>query len=312
MRVFIFLFIPYIVSSQVVDLTGPLRILALGDSYTIGESVGAAQRWPGQLKDSLAARGINTQSLTYIATTGWRTDNLLNAIKGQGLDKKQYNLVTLLIGVNNQYQGKPFSQYISEFPALLDSAIRFAGGAKNHVMVVSIPDYAYTPFGQQSGNASLISQQINQYNAYSKQMADSLHIKYIDITPISRQGVSKPTLVAGDGLHPSAEQYTEWVKLMLSSLTLNPVGLPLKKKQEAIIKVGPSPFKDNLQFDVPALKESELTEVEIYNGIGTLVFRQEFRSGNFLVDLSEEPDGMYLVNVRNANMEFSRRLVKMR
>jgi lysophospholipase L1-like esterase len=198
--------------AQSLELENPLRFLALGDSYTIGQSVTTNQRWPAQLRDSLVTRGINTDDLRYIATTGWRTDNLINATKNQDLGNQNYNLVSLLIGVNNQYQNRPFTQYVAEFPALLDSAIRYAGNDPSHVFIVSIPDYAFTPFGQQSGNPNQISAELDQYNGYSRQIADSLGITYFDITPISRLGLQHPEYVASDGLHPSGIQYTEWVK----------------------------------------------------------------------------------------------------
>src|SRR6187402_3441111 len=110
-------------NSQELNIQSPVRMLALGDSYTIGQSVAAGQRWPAQLGDSLVKRGYQIDEITYIATTGWRTDNLIQAVKGQNLQNQNYNLVSLLIGVNNQYQHTPFSKYENEFPALLDSAI---------------------------------------------------------------------------------------------------------------------------------------------------------------------------------------------
>ena len=139
--IYILLF-PFILKAQQLQINGPVRFLALGDSYTIGQSVAASDRWPAQLMDSLALRGLVIDTLGIIATTGWRTDNLINAITNQNLQKQHYSLVSLLIGVNNQYQGSPFTQYKNEFPQLLDSAIRYAGGDTSHVFVVSIPDYA--------------------------------------------------------------------------------------------------------------------------------------------------------------------------
>src|SRR5664279_4313226 len=129
------LLLPLASMTQTLQIQSPVRFLALGDSYTIGESVAPTLRWPMQLSDSLQARGIPTDTLRIIATTGWRTDNLINAIKNQHLESQNYNLVSLLIGVNNQYQGRPFSQYVTEFPALVDSAIRYAGGDKTKVFI---------------------------------------------------------------------------------------------------------------------------------------------------------------------------------
>lgn len=176
------------------------------------------ERWPVQLKNSLISKGVFTDTLRIIATTGWRTDNLLNAISGQNLKNQNFNLVSLLIGVNNQFQGTPFTQYTTEFPALLDSALSFAGGIASHVFVVSIPDYAYTPYGQSTANPSQITTQIAQYNQFAKSVAASKNVKFFNITPISQQGLQYPNYVANDGLHPSGIQYSKWVKLMLDSI----------------------------------------------------------------------------------------------
>ena len=193
----------------------PVRFLALGDSYTIGQGVSTSSRWPVQLLDSLQARGYSTDTLAIIATTGWRTDQLLNAIAGKQLAQKQFNMVSLLIGVNNQYQNRPLAQYRPELEALIDSALRYVGGQTGRVFVLSIPDYAYTPFGQQ-GNPFAISQQIDVYNTIKRDVCDSLGIAYFNITDISRQGLTDPTLVATDQLHPSGRQYGLWVQRLMA------------------------------------------------------------------------------------------------
>lgn len=193
----------------------PVRFLALGDSYTIGQGVSTSSRWPVQLLDSLQARGYSTDTLAIIATTGWRTDQLLNAIAGKQLAQKQFNMVSLLIGVNNQYQNRPLAQYRPELEALIDSALRYVGGQTERVFVLSIPDYAYTPFGQQ-GNPFAISQQIDIYNTIKRDVCDSLGIAYFNITDISRQGLTDPTLVATDQLHPSGRQYGLWVQRLMA------------------------------------------------------------------------------------------------
>ena len=123
--------------------------------------------------------------------------------------------MSLLIGVNNQYQRTALEKYPEEFLELLETAIELAGGEKGKVMVLSIPDYAYTPFGQQAGNSEIISKEIDIYNAINKKISDSLEVAYFDITPISRQGLNNPALVASDGLHPSGEMYRLWVDLMV-------------------------------------------------------------------------------------------------
>jgi lysophospholipase L1-like esterase len=185
------------------------RYLALGDSYTIGEKVSEPERWPNQLVDSLSHHGIQVGKPTIIATTGWRTDDLSRAMKAADL-KNEFGLVSLLIGVNNQYQGKPSGQYEMEFEELLKSAIQLAGGNKESVFVVSIPDYGYTPFGKpkQAG----ISEAINVFNAINKRITLKHGIKYVDITRISRRGMNEPDLIASDGLHPSGRMYGLWVQ----------------------------------------------------------------------------------------------------
>lgn len=192
----------------------PIRYLALGDSYTIGESVSSDQNFPAQFVDSLKASGLKVSSYKIIARTGWTTTNLKAAIEASGL-QDTFNLVSLLIGVNNQYQGKSINVYEREFVELAERAIQFAGGKKEHVFIVSIPDYGYTPFGQ--NNQISISAQIDLFNASNKRLSDSLGLVYCDITPISRRCLSEPDLVAGDGLHPSAKMYAEWVELIMKS-----------------------------------------------------------------------------------------------
>ena len=187
------------------------KYLALGDSYTIGQNVCETCRFPAQLKDSLQLRyNINT-SVKIIATTGWTTTNLISAINNQN-PTTDYDLVTLLIGVNNQYQNKPFSLYEQEFPQLVNKAIAFAKNDINRVVVVSIPDYAFTPYG--NGNMT-ISQQISQYNAFAQNYCISRNIKFVNITDITRQGLNDLELVASDGLHPSSKAYSKFVNLIL-------------------------------------------------------------------------------------------------
>ena len=191
-----------------------LKYLALGDSYTIGQSVCPACRFPEQLKDSLSARLNKQFSVDVIAQTGWTTTNLINAITTEN-PSSDYDFVTLLIGVNNQFQNRPFSIYQSEFPQLVNKAIGFAKGDLNRVIVVSIPDYAFTPYGQGSSNPQNISSGIDQYNAFAKEYCLTRNIKFIDITPITRRGLEDPELVASDGLHPSEKAYTAFVCLLL-------------------------------------------------------------------------------------------------
>lgn len=186
-----------------------VNYLALGDSYTIGESVDSVNRWPTQLasmlRDSLGAE----VALQYIARTGWTTDELNAGINAANLNEP-YNLVSLLIGVNNEYRGRSVSGFIPEFEVLLERAIGFANYDSNRVFVVSIPDYGYTPFGQ--SNQPQISARLAAYNQAIDSICASYGISYIYITDISEDGLNQPNLVAGDGLHPSGTQYSLWVE----------------------------------------------------------------------------------------------------
>jgi acyl-CoA thioesterase I len=192
-----------------------INYLALGDSYTIGQSVCETCRFPEQLKKSLG----NVNSLKIIAQTGWTTTNLISAINTQSL-APNYDLVTLLIGVNNQYQGKPFQLYQFEFPELVNKAIALGKGDKTNLIVVSIPDYAYTPFGKSSSNPSKISTEIDNYNAFAQKYCFDNNIEFINITDITRQGLLNPTLVASDGLHPSEQAYSLFVERILPKATV--------------------------------------------------------------------------------------------
>ena len=189
--------------------------LALGDSYTIGQSVAEKERYPNQLVDSLKVKNIQIGYIKNIARTGWTTDELKNNIPNYDIKDSTFDIVSLLIGVNNQYRGRSVEPYKMEFKDLLDEAIKRAKGRKDRVFVVSIPDYAYTRFG---GGDANISKGIDEYNAANKKIANTEGVVYIDITPISRNGLKDPTLVASDGLHPSGKQYSLWVNLMLPEI----------------------------------------------------------------------------------------------
>lgn len=190
-----------------------IKLLSLGDSYTIGQSVCETCRFPEQLKSRLLSRlNPNTSiQLDLIAKTGWTTSGLKKAINTNNVPEN-YNLVTLLIGVNNQYQGLPFSVFQSEFPQLVNTAIKKAKSNKNKVIVMSIPDYAYTPFGR--GNTN-ISEEINKYNNFAKNYCLQNNISYVYITDITRQGLTNLDLVATDGLHPSKLAYSLFVDKLL-------------------------------------------------------------------------------------------------
>ncbi|MDP2161585.1 MAG: SGNH/GDSL hydrolase family protein [Flavobacterium sp.] len=193
-----------------------LSYLALGDSYTIGQSVCESCRFPAQLQDSIKnyLSSSDNISLKIVAQTGWTTTNLKTAIATENLNAT-YDLVTLLIGVNNQYQNKPFELYETEFQELLQTAITLAKGNSNHVIVVSIPDYAFTPFGQSGSNPENISNQLDNYNLFAKNHAESLGVTFVNITDITREGLNNPALVASDNLHPSELAYTKFVERLL-------------------------------------------------------------------------------------------------
>jgi lysophospholipase L1-like esterase len=210
----------FLLSSQIMAqliIEDKVKFLALGDSYTVGESVVATERWPVQLMDSLNARGLEFADHKIIAVTGWRTDNLKEAIHDAKI-KGEYTLVSLLIGVNNFYQGKTVENYKPEFEELLRTAIRIAGGITSRVFVLSIPDYGYTPFGK--NNQETISKGIDAFNAANQSITQNLGVKYINITDISRRGLSEPDLVAFDGLHPSGKMYAEWIQRIISEAKL--------------------------------------------------------------------------------------------
>lgn len=196
-------------TTPVTPVINSINYLALGDSYTIGQSVCETCRYPEQLKASLKAIYPQSSiSLNVIAATGWTTSNLISEIKAQN-PKSDYDLVTLLIGVNNQYQGRNFSLYEKEFPELVTKAIALAKGDKKNVIVLSIPDYAYTPFGkiQMAGQGEKITAEINKYNQFAENYCTNNNVVFVSITDITRQGLTNPDLVAGDGLHPSESAY---------------------------------------------------------------------------------------------------------
>jgi lysophospholipase L1-like esterase len=190
-----------------------LQLLALGDSYTIGEGVAEAERWPVQLAALLGERGIAIGPPTIIARTGWTTDELAAAI-AEREPGGRYDLVTLLIGVNNQYRGRDTGNYREEFRSLLRGAVAFAGDRPSRVIVLSIPDWGVTPFAEGRDRAA-IAADIDRFNRINREETRRMGSRYVDVTPISRRAGREPVLVAGDGLHPSGEMYREWAELVL-------------------------------------------------------------------------------------------------
>lgn len=197
---------------------GQLSYLALGDSYTIGEAVAQNQSFPYQLSVKLNTQGIKAADPRIIAKTGWTTGELQGAIQSAAITSK-FDIVTLLIGVNNQYRSNSIAIYRTEFKALLQTAIGFAGGNKAHVFVVSIPDWGLTPFGKGSGrDVNSISTAIDAFNAVNKEETISAGVSYTDITPGSRKVDTDVSLAASDGLHPSGKMYQDWVSLLAPAI----------------------------------------------------------------------------------------------
>lgn len=187
--------------------------LALGDSYTIGEAVTYQDNFPSQLVAAISEKGpFSCEKLQIIATTGWTTDELLKGIE-EAEPKGPFDLVSLLIGVNNQYRGYPREQYTREFQILLQKAIGFSGGSPHNVVVITIPDYGCTPFG--ASKAAEIHADILWHNAEAKRQAEEAGANFADIFPASLLASEKPELTASDKLHPSAAMYARWVKIIL-------------------------------------------------------------------------------------------------
>ena len=189
--------------------------LALGDSYTIGEGVDAAGRWPAQLARALRADGVALADPRIIAATGWSTDELSAAIDAAG-PLGGFDLVSLLIGVNNQYRGRSVADYRGELDALLARAAAFAGMRADRVLVLSIPDWGVTPFAIQSGrDRGLIARELDAFNTTARELCGARGIAFVDITPVSRERGAEPAMLADDGLHPSAAMYAQWTHLAL-------------------------------------------------------------------------------------------------
>lgn len=202
--------------TNLIDMTS-LTFLCLGDSYTIGESIPITESFPYQTIKLLRKEGFNFQPPEIIAKTGWTTDELQNAINDHKF-LPTYDFVTLLIGVNNQYRGRSVEEYKMEFESLLKQAVAFAGNNPDHVIVLSIPDWGVTPFAEarlpdgQGRDRKKIADEIDMYNAANKIISENYKVHYIDITPGTRKAATDKSLLAADGLHPSAKEYAEWTK----------------------------------------------------------------------------------------------------
>lgn len=291
---------PLFILAQDLQVKAPVRYLALGDSYTIGQSVPDNERWPIQLRDSLEKRGIDVRETNVIATTGWRTDNLLNAISNQNLDRENYNLVSLLIGVNDQYQQRPIAHYEPLFRQLLDSCLRYAAFDTSSVFIVSIPDYAYTPFGQRRIDPNQISLQLDEYNAINKRVAEEYGVQYFDITPISRLGLENTDLVAVDELHPSGYQYTLWVRTILNYLDANVLSNTAKISAAQLLKIYPVPARELVRID--GMEAKSYDEIRVLNIQGQLQrINDQKKEQQLEVDISKLSRGTYFLQLFKKN-----------
>lgn len=195
-----------------------MRFLALGDSYTIGEGVAEDQRWPNQWASALRALGAEVEAPRIIAQTGWTTDELsaaIDALEPLG----QWDLVSLLIGVNNQYRGRDLGNYRDEFSALLERAIAFAAGDAGRVLVLSIPDWGVTPFAR-DGKRDLtrIADEIDAFNAVNREVSENRGAVWRDITDLTRDFGARRDMLADDGLHPSGAMYALWVERLMDTM----------------------------------------------------------------------------------------------
>lgn len=192
--------------------------LALGDSYTIGESVSAENNFPFQTVKLLQKAGYLFQEPAIVAKTGWTTDELQNGIAKASLEK-EYHVVSLLIGVNDQYRGRNINEYAIQFEELLKQSIRYAGNNVNHVFILSIPDWGATPFAE-GRNRNQIAKEIDEFNEVAKKLAANYKTHYIDITPGTREASNNNSLLADDKLHPSGKEYFRWAQKLAGLMAL--------------------------------------------------------------------------------------------
>lgn len=190
--------------------------LALGDSYTIGESVVETQRWPVQLAEQLRERGYKLAAPKIIAKTGWTTEDLIRGMENELDIQRDFDLVSILIGVNNQYQGKLITEYEEELRQIFRKAINHSKTREKGVFAVSIPDYGYTPFG--AADQEEISAEIDRFNEVFRRVAEDFNVDFYNITPISRNAANNPDLIASDDLHPSGVMYRFWVNYFVNQV----------------------------------------------------------------------------------------------
>ena len=287
-----------IAAAQQIEINEPVRFLALGDSYTIGQSVDENQRWPVQLIDALKEEyGIQDAEVDIIARTGWTTGNLKAGIAQQLDTEKVYNLSSLLIGVNNQYQELDFSIYAPDFRELLDIAISAVGGDTGKVFVVSIPDYAYTPSFRDDAR---VSREIDEYNAVNESIAREYGVLYFNITPVSRNGLEVPELVADDRLHPSGLQYNQWVAMMLPQIKV-------KTNPATGHATGSDPgirfglHQDNLSLEIPG----EAGRLSLYDATGRMIAATTLFGEQYSLNVAHWASGIYFINFLSDTRSFT-------
>lgn len=208
MKQLLILILSLLISSKAFMQTKIYSYLALGDSYTIGESVPLTKNFPHQTVALLKKAGVNMNEPAIVAKTGWTTDELQEQLSRTRL-AVPFDFVTLLIGVNNQYRGRSADEYAKQFEELLQQAIGYAGGITNQVIVLSIPDWGVTPFAE-GRDRKQIAKEIDLYNSINERISKQYKVHYINITPFTREAATDKTLVAEDGLHPSAKDYARW------------------------------------------------------------------------------------------------------
>ena len=191
------------------SLESSYSFIALGDSYTIGEGVNENERWPNQFVDVAYENGIDFDQPVIIAETGWKTYDLLNAINQTSFTEK-YDYVSLLIGVNNQFNSRPIDEFEEDLNDLMEEMKKIKKN-DGSIIIISIPDWGYSPFGESSDMID-ISAQIDLFNSSLRKFASTNNLKFVDVTEISRRGIDEPNLIAGDNLHPSGIMYLEWAK----------------------------------------------------------------------------------------------------
>ena len=202
--------LPTIYSPEINNSLVIHNYLALGDSYTIGQGVNEQERFPDQLTAKFAQKNYLVSEPLILAKTGWTTANLDAAIISENLTET-FDIVTLLIGVNNQFQGRSIAKFQIQFSDLLTKAITFAKNKPENVIVVSIPDWGVSPYANSLDRAK-ISKEIDAFNEVKKEETLKMNAKFVDITPISRLALNNSEFIASDNLHFSGEMYGLWVE----------------------------------------------------------------------------------------------------